>query len=82
MQFGKLFLAFIRKRKAHKWPRYLRRRCSWGDCGGEAAPDSEETSWKVVAIKTVWCWHRNSSRAWTQTYLYLQTWCVTRCGCN
>lgn len=30
MQFGKLFLAFVRKRKAHKWPRYLRRRCSWG----------------------------------------------------
>ena len=33
----------------------LEKKVLLGGCGGEAAPDSEETSWKVVAIKTVWC---------------------------
>ena len=60
----------------------LEKKVLLGGCGGEAAPDSEETYWEVVAVKTVWCWRRHSSRAWTRTWLYLETWCVTHCGRN
>ena len=71
-----------KKEKGSQMAKILEKKVLLGGCGGEAAPDSEETSWKVVAIKTVWCWHRNSLRAWTQTRLYLETWWVTPCGRN
>ena len=40
----------------------LEKKVLLGGCGGEAAADSEETSWEVVAVKTVWCWLRNGLR--------------------